>query len=68
MTVLDDPVTGRAPSEEEIVLSYVESRFMELGFNVRQAVELAERGADWHQADRLLRAGCDLLTALDILT
>jgi hypothetical protein len=57
----------RAPSETEKVVSYLEQRFFELGFNVRQSAELAERNADWHEADRLLADGCPLETALDIL-
>ena len=57
----------RAPSETEKVVSYLEQRFFELGFNVRQSAELAEVNADWHEADRLLQDGCPLETCLDIL-
>lgn len=62
--VADEP---RPPSEHERVLSYQEQRFMELGFNVLQAAELAESGVDWHDADRLLEHGCPLEMSLLIL-
>ena len=67
MTLTTGASEPRAPSETEKVTSYLEQRFFELGFNVRQSAELAERNADWHEADRLLQDGCPLLLAFDLL-
>jgi hypothetical protein len=35
-------------------------RFIELGFTYRQARRLAEKQADWHSAETLLKHGCPL--------
>jgi len=58
----------RLPDEQEILLSWLEERFRELGFNDLQAASLAETRADWHEAQALLKGGCDHLTAVDLLT
>ena len=58
---------SRPPTEAERVLANIELRFLELGFNPLQAAALAESGADWHEAERLLVSGCSLETAVDIL-
>lgn len=62
-----DETEARKPTEVEIVRSHVEERFLELGFNVLQAEALADAGADWHEAERLIEKGCPHSTALDIL-
>ena len=58
----------RVPSDDEKTLSWVEQQFRTLGFNELQAVALADAGADWHEAQRLIRSGCPFLTAVDLLT
>ena len=62
-----DEAPGRPPTEEEIVTSWNEERFRELGFPDTLAELLADDGADWHQARRLLETGCPHLIALRIL-
>lgn len=64
----ETPDEPRPPSEDEIVMSYREMMLVELGFNQNQAAAIAERGVSWHEADGLLKAGCDHLTAVDLLT
>lgn len=64
MTVDEAP---RPPTDEEKTLSWVELRFLELGFPEDLAVLLAEEGADWHRASELTSAGCSPLTAARIL-
>ena len=63
-----DETDAHDPSDDEKTLSWVEQQFRELGFNELQAVALAEAGADWHEAQRLLKSGCPFLTAVDLLT
>ena len=58
----------RVPSDDEKTLSWVEQQFRTLGFNELQAVALADAGADWHEAQRLIRSGCPFLTVVDLLT
>lgn len=58
----------RVPSDDEKTLSWVEQQFRTLGFNELQAVALADAGADWHEAQRLIRSGCPYLTVVDLLT
>jgi hypothetical protein len=43
-------------------------RFLELGFNRRQAAALAEAQADYHQAATLIAAGCTVDLAFDLLS
>lgn len=62
-----DETEARKPTEVEIVRSHVEERFRNLGFNTMQAEALADAGADWHEAERLIVKGCDHEIALDIL-
>ena len=63
-----DETDAREPNDDERTLSWVEERFSELGFNDMQSVALAEAGADWHEAQRLIRGGCPVLTVVDLLT
>lgn len=63
----EEPETARAPDEWEKVLSHREQMFRSLGFNMWQAVSLAEAAADWHEAERLIHKGCPLDTVLDLL-
>lgn len=37
-------------------------------FDIATALELAQAGVSWHDADRLIRAGCDPLVAHRILS
>jgi hypothetical protein len=60
----DEP---REPDEHERMLSWIEERLREAGYNRYQAAALAEAGVDWHQALALVRDGCDHATAVDIL-
>lgn len=62
-----DETVPRKPTEVEIVRSHVEERFRNLGFNTMQAEALADAGADWHDAERLIVRGCGHEIALDIL-
>jgi hypothetical protein len=43
-------------------------RFLELGFNRRQAASLAESGASWHEAETLLAGGCPPDLVFDLLS
>lgn len=58
---------GRPPDEFERVLSHREMMFRSLGLNDWQAVALAESGADWHEAERLIKKGCPIETVVDLL-
>lgn len=63
--MLADPATeGQVDAQ---VFLWRRERFLLLGFNRRQASRLAAVQADWHQADELLRSGCPVLVAFDIL-
>lgn len=42
-------------------------RFLELGFDRGQAQLLAWGGIDWHDAARLIAAGCPVQVAFDLL-
>jgi len=57
-----------ARDEEAGVLRWRRQMFLDLGFNVRQSQRLAEQGADWHHAGRLLSGGCPVDTAFDLLS
>lgn len=61
------PDLARVLSEEARVRAHVELRFLTLGFDELEARALASSGADWHEAKRLLDAGCPLAVALEIL-
>lgn len=41
--------------------------FVKLGFSDLDAATLADGKVDWHEAEKLLAAGCDHATAVDIL-
>jgi len=67
--VSEDEAPPREPDEHEKVLSHREQMFEDvLGFTPFQAITLAEYGADWHEADKLLKAGCGHEIAFDLLT
>lgn len=53
--------------DSELTLGYVISRFMGLGFDLKHAGQLADEGADWRDAERLLKEGCPVDIAYDIL-
>lgn len=63
--MLADPASEGQVDVE--VFLWRRERFLLLGFNRRQASRLAAVQADWHQADSLLRDGCPVVTAFDIL-
>jgi hypothetical protein len=54
--------------DQELVDSWVERRFLQLGFTPDQARDLRQAGADWHEAERLLDRGCTHQLATTILT
>jgi hypothetical protein len=64
----DEQPEPRAPTEDEKVLSYRELMLMELGFNDAQAEAIAAAKVSWHEADALLRKGCDHHTVVNLLT
>ncbi|GIV03965.1 MAG: hypothetical protein KatS3mg015_2795 [Fimbriimonadales bacterium] len=57
----------RRPTDEEITISWDEEQLRALGFNEFQARALADAGISWHEAERLIRRGCPLELALDLL-
>jgi hypothetical protein len=59
---------AREPNEYERVLSYREWAFRRLGANLMQSISLAESGVDLHEFEKLLKRGCSLEHAIDILT
>lgn len=66
---MSEDVEPRKPDEYEIVLSHREQMFREvLGFSDSASIILAEFGADWHEAEKLLKAGCPRDVALNLLT
>lgn len=60
-------VDTRVPAEREVVQAWSEERFLELGFDGEAAFCLAWFGVDWHDAARLLDAGCPHELVLQIL-
>ncbi len=63
----EEAVEPRKANEDERVSSHREEMFRALGFNELQVEALADAGADWHEAANLLKRGCPLDTALDLL-
>ena len=65
-------MTDEEPREEALQLDAVDQhkleRFRDLGFNLRQRKTLIRSGADWHEAKKLIDAGCPLDIAFDILS
>lgn len=68
MTVMTDEETEEAPLEMDHVVRHRLERFRDLGFNIRQRKALVRANADWHEAQKLLQAGCPLDIAFDILS
>jgi len=64
----EEDVPPRPPNEFERVLSYREQMFRLLGFSDTASIILAEVGADWHEAEKLIEAGCPRDVALNLLT
>lgn len=54
--------------EQPQVYHWRRFRFLELGFNRRQASKLAELQASWHEAEALLAAGCSRDVCFDLLS
>lgn len=66
---MSEEVEARHPDEHEILLSYREQMFRDvLGFSDTASIILAESNADWHEAEKLLLAGCPRDVALNLLT
>lgn len=64
-----EDVEARHPDEHEKVLSYREQMFRDvLGFSFSASIILAESNADWHEAEKLLEAGCPRDVVLNLLT
>ena len=61
----DHPDPG--DDEYERLFEFRERRFLAIGFNHFQAVALAVAQADWHEAESLVKDGCPLDVAIDIL-
>lgn len=67
MTTAEEP-ERRAPTEAERVFTYGVLMFEGLGFTPPQAERLVTEGADWHDAERLVKRGCPTDIAFDLLT
>ena len=52
----------------DAVVRHKLERFRDLGFNIRQRKALIRAGADWHEAEKLIRSGCPLDITFDILS
>ena len=50
--------TETEPEESSVIFDWVMSQMLRLGVPYEDAEHLTESGADWHDVDRLLRAGC----------
>lgn len=59
---------ARCVGDHEDVEEWRIDRLLELGFRPDDALLLAVAAVDWHEAQRLLAAGCDHNTATRILT
>jgi hypothetical protein len=60
-----------APTQDEEavrVFHWRVRRFRSLEFTLWQSRRLAEMGADWHEAERLLDAGCPAHVVFDLLS
>ena len=57
-----------APLQIDAVVRHRLEHFRELGFNLRQRKALIRANADWHEAQKLLDAGCPIDIAFDILS
>lgn len=58
----------RHPTEHERVFTYGCQQFERLGFTPPQAERLVSEGADWHEAEGLVKHGCPVDIAFDLLT
>lgn len=66
---VEESVVPRQPDEYEVLLSFREQQFRDvLGFSDTASIILAEAGADWHEAEKLLLAGCPRDVVLNLLT
>lgn len=54
--------------EQRVVVAWAARMFTDLGFPPKVAFQLADIGADWHQARDLLSKGCSHELAANILT
>ena len=60
------PITAR--HDDGTVSAWRIERFLELGYTVDQALELAELRVDHHDVENLIRQGCPPATAIAILS
>lgn len=60
-------VASSLADETTRVAAHRINRFLDLGFSPAYAIKLTEAGIDWHEAERLIRAGCEPLLAYKIL-
>jgi hypothetical protein len=60
-------VQPAAQTEQDRVFASRMHNFLVLGFNMSDANRLAGSNVDWHEVERLLRAGCPLDLALKIV-
>jgi hypothetical protein len=56
-----------ASAEIYAVRKYKLDRFADLGFNFDQSWLAVDSEIDWHEAEKLIRAGCPVDTAIRIL-
>jgi hypothetical protein len=61
-------VTASEQGLDSQVYHWVRGQFIRLGFNRRQAAQLALVHASWHEAEVLLAAGCPVDTVFDLLS
>lgn len=58
---------SRHGDEQADVFSMRIERLRKIGFDLAQALELAETEADIHQAEQIIQDGCSIETAYEIL-
>lgn len=66
--VAEDEQQEEGLLEIDAVVRHQLERFRDLGFNLRQRKALIRAGSDWHQAEKLIEAGCPVDVAFDILS
>ena len=65
---MTDEEQQEEPLHMDAIVRHKLERFRDLGFNIRQRKALIRAGADWHEADKLIRSGCPLDITFDILS
>lgn len=67
VTTAEEP-ERRHPTEAERVFTFGVQQFERLGFTPPQAERLVGEGADYHDAEALLKRGCPVDIAFDLLS